>query len=235
VKDEITQAEKTREQMIANQKKTPDVKDQNATNQAQENEDPAQNAPLLQLQSQLKADQLEISNRQSAIDNLKMRINQYQARLSAEPAVDQQLADLTRGYVQSQENYNGLLKKENDSQMATSMEQMQQGERFMMIDPPSLPLRPDFPNRLKMCEAGLGAGLALGLLVVVLLEFQDDRLYSDREIGKLISAPVICEIPEILDPADLRRQKLKTALGWALAALVVGAIASGSAFSYLRS
>ena len=74
--------------------------------------------------------------------------------------------------------------------MATSMEQMQQGERFMMIDPPSLPLRPDFPNRLKMCEAGFGAGVALGLLVVVLLEFRDDRLFSDREIGKLISAPV---------------------------------------------
>ena len=123
----------------------------------------------------------------------------------------------------------------NDSQMATSMEQMQQGERFMIIDPPSLPLRPDFPNRLKMCEAGLGAGFALGLLVVVLLEFRDDRLFSDREIGKLISAPVICEIPEILDPSDARRQKLRMALGWAMATLVACAILSGSAFSYLHS
>jgi polysaccharide chain length determinant protein (PEP-CTERM system associated) len=235
VKDEIAETEKAREQLIASLKKTPDEKEQNASNQAQEIEDPAQNAPLLQLQSQLKADQLEISNRQAAIDNLKSRINEYQSRLSAEPAVDQQLADLTRGYVQSQENYNDLLKKENDSQMATSMEQMQQGERFMMIDPPSLPLRPDSPNRLKMCEAGLGAGLALGLLVVVLLEFQDDRLYSDGEVGKLISAQVICEIPEILEPSDIRRQKLKMALGWAMAALVVSAILSGSAFSYLHS
>ncbi len=235
MKDEIAETEKTREQMIASLKKTPDGKEKTASNQTQAIEDPAQNAPLLQLQSQLQADQLEISNRQAAIDNLKLRINQYQSRLSAEPAVDQQLADLTRGYVQSQENYNDLLKKENDSQMATSMEQMQQGERFMMIDPPSLPLRPDFPNRLKMCEMGLGAGFALGLLVVVLLESQDDRLYSDREIGKLISVPVICEIPEILEPSDTRRQKLRTAVGWAMAVLVVSAIVSGSAFSYFHS
>ncbi len=235
VKAEIADAEKTREQMVASLKKPPDGNQQGATGQAQEIEDPARNAPLLQLQSQLKADQLEISNRQTSIDNLKSRINQYQARLSSEPAVSQQLADLTRGYVQSQENYNDLLKKENDSQMATSMEQMQQGERFMMIDPPSLPLRPDFPNRLKMCEAGMGAGLALGLLVVVLLEFRDDRLYSEREIEKLISAPVICEIPEITDPSDTRSQKLRTTLGWAMAALVVCAILSGSAFSYLHS
>jgi polysaccharide biosynthesis transport protein len=235
VKDEIAATEKTREQMIASLKKAPNSKEQKASDEAQAIEDPAQNAPLLQLQSQLEADQLEISNRRTAIDDLKSRINQYQARLSGEPAVGQQLADLTRGYVQSQENYNDLLKKENDSQMATSMEQMQQGERFMIIDPPSLPLRPDFPNRLKMCEAGLGAGFALGLLVVVLLEFQDDRLYSDRAIGKLISAPVIGEIPEILEPSDIKRQKLRMAMGWAMAALVFGTILSGSAFSYFRS
>jgi polysaccharide chain length determinant protein (PEP-CTERM system associated) len=235
VKAEIADTEKTREQMIASLKKPPDGKEQNTIGQAQVIEDPAQNAPLLQLQGQFKADQLEISNRQAAIENLKSRINLYQARLSGEPAVGQQLADLTRGYEQSQQNYNELLKKENDSQMATSMEQMQQGERFMMIDPPSLPLRPDFPNRLKMCEAGLGAGVALGLLVVVLLEFRDDRLYSEREIEKLISVPVICEIPEIPDPSDTRRKKLRMALGWAMAALVVSAILSGSAFSYLHS
>jgi polysaccharide biosynthesis transport protein len=60
-------------------------------------------------------------------------------------------------------------------------------------------------------------------------------LYSDGEIEKLISAQVICEIPEILEPSDIRRQKLKMALGWAMAALVVSAILSGSAFSYLHS
>ncbi len=235
VKGEIAETEKAREQLIASLKKKPDAKEQNASNEAQAIEDPALNAPLLQLQSQLEADQLEISNRRTAIDDLKSRINQYQARLSSEPVVSQQLADLSRGYEQSQKNYNELLEKEQDSQMATSMEQMQQGERFMIIDPPSLPLRPDFPNRLKMCEAGLGAGFALGLLVVVLLEFQDDRLYGDREIRKLITAPVIGEIPEILEPSDTRRQKLRMAMGWAMAALVFVTILSGSAFSYFRS
>jgi len=235
VEAEIADTEKTRERLIASLKKPADGKENGVKAQAQTIEEPAQNAPLLQLESQLKADQLEISNRQAAIENLKARINEYQGRLSGEPAVSQQLADLTRGYEQSQQNYNELLKKESDSQMATSMEQMQEGERFMMIDPPSLPLRPDFPNRLKMCGAGLGAGLALGLLVVVLLEFRDDRIYSDREIEKLISVPAICEIPEIPNPSDARRRKFKAAIGWATAAVVVVVILSGSAFSYLHS
>ena len=59
---------------------------------------------------------------------------------------------------------------------------MQKGERFSMLDPPSLPLKPDFPNRLKFCAIGLAFGLALGLVVAGGFEFMDDRLHSEKEI-----------------------------------------------------
>jgi polysaccharide chain length determinant protein (PEP-CTERM system associated) len=235
VKAQIADAEKQRTQIVAGLKKSPDGKQSNNVGQAEEIQDPEQNAPLLQLQSQLKADQIEIDNRQHAINSLESRIGQYQSSLNSQPAVSQQLADLTRGYEQSQANYNELLKKESDSQMATSMEQMQEGQRFLMLDPPSLPVRPDFPNRLKMCGVGLAAGIGLGLVVVVLLEFFDDRMYSDRGIAKLIPVGVIAEIPEILNPSDTEREKKKMLLGWAMAALVLCVILSGSAFSYLHS
>ena len=232
VKNQIAETEKAREQMVASLKQKDSGKEHASNTQ---DEDPAQNAPLLQLQSQERADQIEISNRKQAISSLKSRISEYQGRLSGEPAVEQQLADLTRGYEQSQANYNDLLKKESDSRMATSMEQMQEGERFTMLDPPSLPLKPDFPNRLKMCGAGLGAGLGLGVLVVALLEFLDDRLHSDRAIEGILTVPVFAEIPEILNPGEEKRRKFELALGWAMATLVVGVILAGSAFSYLHS
>ncbi len=234
VKAQIAKAEKERVQLIANLKRDADTKDQGPGNNPQTAADPAENAPVLQLQSQLHADQLEIANRTEAINNLKARINDYQMRLSQEPAVEQQLSDLNRGYEQSQANYNDLLKKENDSQMATSMEQMQEGERFTMLDPPSLPLKPDFPNRLEMCGAGLGVGIALGVLVVAGLEFFDDRLHSDKEIQSLLPVAVIAEVPEIVTSSDLRRGKMKTVLGWAVAVFVFIAIFAGSAFSFLH-
>ncbi len=234
VKAEIADAEKQRAQIVANLKKGADSK-QPTGGEAQEVQDPAQNAPLLQLQSQLQADRTEIANRERAVTSLESRINQYQAMLNSQPAVSQQLADLTRGYEQSQTNYNELLKKGSDSQMATSMEQMQEGERFMMLDPPSLPLRPDSPNRLKMCGIGLGVGAGLGLLIVILQEFFDDCMYSDREIIKMIPVGIISEIPPILNPTDAERERKKILLGWTVAALVLCVILSGSAFSYLHS
>jgi len=108
---------------------------------------------------------VEIANREVRSRSLKARINDYQGRLNLEPSTEQQLEELTRGYEQSKANYDDLLKKKDDSEMATSMETMQQGERFTMLDPPSLPSKPDFPDRLKFCGFGLAAGLALGLLV----------------------------------------------------------------------
>jgi succinoglycan biosynthesis transport protein ExoP len=81
---------------------------------------------------------------------------------------------------------------------------------------------------------GLGAGLALGLLVVVSLEIMDDRLHSEREIKTLLSMAVLSDIPEIVRPSDERDKKKRQRLGWAMAALVVATILAGSAISYLH-
>jgi uncharacterized protein involved in exopolysaccharide biosynthesis len=188
----------------------------------------------LQLESQLQANLAEIGNREQGIAALKTRINDYQARLNNEPGSEQQLADLTRGYDQSKANFDDLLKKKNESSMATSMEQMQQGERFKMLDPPSLPLTPYFPNRLKFCGIGLGVGLALGLIFVVAFEFMDDRMYSEQEIKTLLPMAILTEIPEIILPSDGQIRKKKTMLGWATAVLVICVILAGSAFSFLH-
>lgn len=193
-----------------------------------------ESTPLLQLQSQLQANQLEIASRERAISGLEARINEYQARLNSAPATEQQLAELTRGYEQSKANYDDLFKKKNASAMATSMEQLQQGERFTMLDPPSLPVKPDFPNRLKFCGLGVMAGAALGLLVVFLFEFLDDRMHSEKEIKALLEFNVLAEIPEVKSTADEKSEKRRLVLGWALTAVVCICIGLGSAFSFLR-
>ncbi len=187
-----------------------------------------------QLQSQLQSNQLEIANRENSIAELKAKVNAYQGRLNQEPVREQQLADLTRGYDQLKANYDDLLKKKNESAMATSMELLQQGERFRILDPPSLPLKPDFPNRLKFCSIGLGVGIVLGLLVAGLFEMTDDRLYSEQAFKNLLPVPVICEIPVIPAPFDGRAQFRTLWRTWALTAAIIATILLGSFFSYLH-
>jgi polysaccharide biosynthesis transport protein len=197
--------------------------------------DPTLSEPARQIQSELQANDLEIRNRENAINGLNARIAQYQGRLNEEPVTEQALANLNRGYDQSKADYDDLLKKKNESAMATSMEEMQQGERFTLLDPPSLPVRPDFPNRLKFCLMGIGIGCVLGLVVVGGFEFMDDRLYSEQEIKALLPMAVISEVPEIVSVIDKRNTKRKATIGWATTAFVLAVMLAGSAFSYLRS
>lgn len=234
LKSQIAKTEKIRSNLIAELKRGAGKQDSSAA-AAHETIDPTQSAQVMQLQGQLHSTQLEITNREHAMADLNARIGEYQRRLNQEPASEQQLADLTRGYEQSKANYDDLLKKGNESRMATSMEQLQQGERFTILDPPSLPLKPAFPNRLKMCGMGFVAGTILGALVVGILEFLDDRLHSDKDIKKLLPASVISEVPEILTVKDKYRNSRKIIFGWAMTAVVLICILAGSAFSYLHS
>jgi succinoglycan biosynthesis transport protein ExoP len=222
VKAQIAETEKQKEELLAAPK----------TGSKQTNR--TESTPLLQLQSQLQANQMEIASRERAIAGLEGRIGEYQGRLNSEPAAEQELADVTRGYEQSKANYDELLRKKNNSVMATSMEQMQQGERFTMLDPPSLPVAADFPNRLKFCGFGVMAGLGLGCLVVFLFEFFDDRIHGEKELKALLPITVMAEIPEIQDPLDQVKQRRRMALGWVMAAIIGAVIVAGSTFSFLR-
>ena len=145
------------------------------------------------------------------------------------------MADLNRGYQQSQKDFDDLTKKEHDAEEYDNLNKAQQGERFSMLDPASLPLKPDFPNRLKFCGMGLGIGMALGLAAVFAFEFLDDRMHSESEIKAMLSAPVLGEIPEVLSPLDVRTSKRKLVVGWVTTGFVVVTILAGSAFSYLRN
>ena len=232
LKEQIAKAQKTRDQLLAAAKNKPagDSSDVSAAPVG----DSAQSGLLLQVQSQLRSNQLEIANREQAIATLKAKIEDYQGRLNQEPIREQQLADLTRGYEQSKATYDDLLKKKNESAMATSMELLQQGQRFRIVDPPSFPQKPIFPNRLAFCGMGLAVGMILGGGLVAALEFLDDRVYSDQEIREILGTDLLTEIPAIVTAADDQWAKRQLQLGWATTAVVMIMILAGSAYTYLR-
>ena len=236
LKIQIAKTEKMRDALVADLRSKGTADSQSEANSiARDPVELSQNSPLLQLQSQLQANESEVKNREQSIANLKAKIGDYQGRLNQEPVTEQQMSDLTRGYEQSKANYDDLLKKKNQSQMATSMELLQQGERFSVLDPPSLPSKPNFPNRVKFCEMGVGIGLALGVVVAGAFEFMDDRLHSEKEIKNLLPMSVISEIPQIASPSDEGSEKRRLLLGWCMAVIVIAAILAGSAFNYMHS
>lgn len=225
---------KLKEQIAQTEKLKDRLQKESSQNDAGGQKSSLTHKPSGPIQGQLKANQVEIANRERSLAELKAKVDEYQGRLNQEPVREQQLSDLTRGYDQSKANYDDLLKKKNESKMATSMELLQQGERFRIVDPPSYPQKPESPNRLKLCGIGIAVGLVLGLIVAGTFEKLDDRLHDVKEIKKMLPMEVIGEIPAIMNESDLQNAKRQAWMGWATAAIVIVTIMAGSAVSYLR-
>ncbi|MGD0792482.1 MAG: XrtA system polysaccharide chain length determinant [Terriglobales bacterium] len=229
-REQIARVEKTRERIIADMNSG--ANNPSLVPAATASLDP-KIAPMLELESQLKANRLEIANREAEIKDEQSKINQYQARLNMAPVMEQQYADITRDYDQSKTDYESLLAKKNQSEMSTDLEKTQQGEHFRMLDPPNLPVRPYKPNRLMLCGAGLAVGLVLGGGFAFGQEKLSGKIYSEREIKKLVPYDVIAEIPQIESLEEQSSSRRSVWIAGAAAVVIVGFILLGSAVTYL--
>jgi polysaccharide chain length determinant protein (PEP-CTERM system associated) len=173
-----------------------------------------ENAATLQLRSQLEANRIEIQNLLEDQKQIQSRIEEYQGRLNLTPVREQQLADLLRGYDLSKQHYNDLLNKKVDSELATSLIKRQQGQRFRIIDQPSLPSKPSYPPRMKISLAGLGAGIAVGLALALFVETKDHSLRDERELSRIFAFPLMLGVPMLLTKGEARRRLLVAVLEW---------------------
>jgi succinoglycan biosynthesis transport protein ExoP len=191
-------------------------------------------SPLMQVRSQLKANDFEIQNNQRQEERIQAEITAYQARLNMTPATEQELDRISRGYEESKANYNSLLQKQNQSQLATSLEERQQGKQFRILDPPSLPDKPKSPNHLFLSLAGLGLGSVLGVGLLALRELTNARVWKAEDLEGAIPARVLVRIPHIDTPWEGR---LRAQTRWLEVAAVLAMailIAAGNLYAFYK-
>lgn len=191
-------------------------------------------SPIMQVEGQIKANDLEIKNREREVKELQARVESYQGRLNLTPLREQQLADLTRDHEQALNNYQSLLAKAMQSRLATNLERRQQGEQFSIIDPPSLPRRPYWPNRLTLSLVGLGVGLGLSLLVTAALEVTQNRLRGEKDAAAILAMPILAGIPLIASPAKVAALRRRLWVETMTASGMIAVVCIGNLISFFK-
>jgi len=191
-------------------------------------------ASMMQMQSQLRANQLEILNEQQHEKYLESQISAYQARLNLTPETEQELTNISRGYEESKANYNSLQQKQMQSQLATSLEHQQQGEQFRIIDPPSLPYKPSSPNHLWFSLGGLIAGIFLGLGLAAILELTDVRIRQEKDLEGIVPVQVLVGIPRLNTPRDNHARVLRKWTELGAAGALVTIIVLGNLYAFYK-
>lgn len=126
---------------------------------------------------------------------LRKQMEEYQARVENTPSNEQKQADLFRDYKISLENYQALLGKKLNAQLAENLEKRQKGERFRVIDPANLPESPDKPNKPLIMFLGLVSGAAVGIGLVFLFEFMNPAFRKPEDFSGLLQLPVLACVP----------------------------------------
>jgi len=224
LKETIASLEKLKKEM-ANEAR--DNREDTETPQAAQ-----QSNAMLQLHTQMRLNKMEMDQATQQMQRAEQGAQVYQARLNATPAVEAQMADMMRDFGNLKKEYQELLAKKTESALATSLERQQQGAQFRVIDPPSLPDKPNFPDRFKFSLAAIGAGFALALLCGFGVEFLDDRIRGEQALNEAVNLPILAEIPALSTAKELRRARWVPRLALVATIVVLILLPSGVAYAY---
>jgi len=168
--------------------------------------DPETQRLLTQYTEQYNAAVLEAKRLKEEERSLKEQINQYQRRIEDTPKREQELTLLTRDYDLMKTNYQSLLDKKIQAQMAENLERKQQGEQFKILDPARIPEKPIKPDRNKILLIGCVIGLAAGLGLAWFRESLDKSFHTVAEVESYLEIPVLATIPNLKEEMKKERK-----------------------------
>jgi polysaccharide chain length determinant protein (PEP-CTERM system associated) len=165
---------------------------------------------IQQLRAKIHQDELnivELAHRQTQLED---EIRRTQGRVQASPMVELQLKELTRNYQTALDFYKDLLRKRENSAMATNLEHQQESEQFTILDQANLPKDPSFPDPFKFKLGGFGGGFALGIAILGLIVYRDKCLYTERNVEANLKLAVLASIPSF-HISNVANSRLKSA------------------------
>jgi polysaccharide biosynthesis transport protein len=134
---------------------------------------------------------------QSAGSRISRELAQYQARIDATPAVEQQLTAVTRELEFAKDQYQRLAERHQNAKLAEDLERQRAGEQFTILYPASLPAAPSKPNVPMVLAFSLVGGVAVGGALAAARELFDRSVYDARAIQHEFNCPVLAEIPRL--------------------------------------
>ena len=201
--------EKTERQQQTNSSDTNDVRsDMSAASSGSQRLMRVQREDLL---VQLKMIDKDIRLLQEEKDKTSKRIEAYRQRIESGPKIEQMFVDLRRDYEQANENYQSLLKKRLQAELAENLERTQKGEQFRILDQANLPEEPSKPKIQKILGLGFMLALGCGFGLAFFLEYLDQTFWSRKEVETVLQLPVLVSVPTIITEREKRWKRIKLA------------------------
>ncbi len=173
----------------------------------------------------------EIAKLQQQAAILQQKLQDRSQILSAMPVREQELAELVRSNENARSQYQSLLAKKHDSELANSLESRKQGERFTVLNYATLPRSPQ--GRSRIVGMGWILGVFCGIGLLFLSEQTDGRIHSQSDLDECTTLPLLARLPQIRSAREQTRQIWGYGFEIALATLLLAVSAATIAHTLL--
>lgn len=161
----------------------------------------------------------QIAGHQAAIEKYDEDIAQLEGWISEIPANSVLLDSLQRDYENTRQQYQQASSRLSAAATGERIELLSKGQRIIVLEQATVPSSPVSPNRPVIAIGGAGAGVALGLGLIVLLELLNQSIRRPVEITDKLGITPFAVLPYIRTESEVRWRRT-AAVGIALAILV---------------
>jgi uncharacterized protein involved in exopolysaccharide biosynthesis len=181
-----------------------------------------ENPAYINLQAQLNSATSSLNALRTTRAAVKQRLQDYAARLERTPEMEPDYLFLTRDRDTSGQKYQDIRSRLLEAKVSEGLEVQRKGERFSLIDPPSLPEKPDKPNRSAIVLLGFILALAGGIGSGAAAESLDHSIRTPAQLTRLTKLSPLAVIPFMPNEQDLFRavQRRRLLQGAGVGALV---------------
>ena len=192
---------------------------------------------LARMSPEQRAELVEVTNEiesfHSDIRDIKKQIQSYRKRVENTPKREQELLSLRRDYQNIQTNYDSLLARKLESELAVNMERKQKGEQFRILDPAQISTTPIEPDMRKLFLIYIGIGLGIGAGLIYIFEFLSTSFKNPDEIEVELDLPVLGTIPHIIQSSSKRWRHIEYGLSICSAFFALVLFGSFAALSFI--
>ncbi|MCK4728127.1 MAG: hypothetical protein KAT27_04315, partial [Desulfobacterales bacterium] len=161
------------------------------------------------LVTQLQLIDKEVRSLRAEKKKTGQEIEKYRHRIENGPRIEQMFVDLRRGYNEATANYQSLLEKRLQAELAENLERTQKGEQFRVLEPANLPQKPFKPDVFETLSMGFMLALGCGLGLAFLREYVDPTFSSSKYLESIVQMPVLVSVPFVAIKAEERWNLLK--------------------------
>jgi polysaccharide chain length determinant protein (PEP-CTERM system associated) len=137
---------------------------------------------------------------------LRARLDELQDRIARAPQLERQLAAIMRDHEQSRSIYEEIRSRQMQVQITQNLEQLDNGDRFSLLEAPLIPEKPAAHNRKKFLAFGFVISLVSAVVPAVLVELIRGRVYGRGALTSILGAPPLVVIPYIRAPKEASRR-----------------------------